>query len=250
MNSSNTFSLAMQHDGYTMLPAVFSPIETAAIAVELDEAVRADENHASAVARGDIIVAARNVLELYPPARSLWRQPVIVEFLNEVLGTEFGLMRGLFFDKPPGKSWALPWHQDRAIAVKKNRLPGTTFGKPTTKSGVPHVESPLWLSKQIVILRIHLDAMVAENGPLQVMPGSHQETEAGTHQGVTLYAKPGDVLAMSPLLFHRSGESAPGCQLHRRVLHLEFTGCPVLPDGYEWYTFEKGHASIHVGLTA
>jgi hypothetical protein len=55
-----------------------------------------------------------------------------------------------------------------------------------------------------------------------------------------LYAQPGDVLAMSPLLFHRSGESVLGCALHRRILHLEFTGCPVLPDGYEWHTFVAG----------
>lgn len=241
MGSSIDYAKVMKHDGYLMLPNVFNSSEMAQIAKELDEAVRADEHHASAVARGDVVVAARNVLELYPPASSIWRRPLLVRFLSEVLGPQFGLMRGLFFDKPPGKSWALPWHQDRAIAVKQNRLPGSIFGKPTTKSGVPHVESPLWLSQQIVLIRIHLDAMVAENGPLQVMPGSHRaETESSQHQGVTLFAQPGDVLAMSPLLYHRSGESAPGCTLHRRILHLEFTGCPVLPDGYEWHTFVAG----------
>jgi len=124
------------------------------------------------------------------------------------------------------------------MAVKQNRLPGTVFGKPTTKAGVPHVESPLWLSQQIVLLRIHLDAMVPENGPLHVLSGSHREgVKTDGLPDVLITAAPGDVLAMRPLLLNRSEETRPGCNLHRRILHLEFTGCPTLPDGYEWHTF-------------
>lgn len=231
---------SMEREGYVLLRGVFDAAEMARIAAELDDAIRKDQTHMAAVARGDVVVAARNVLEVYPPAKSLWRRPAVVEFLTAVLGSGFGLMRGLYFDKPPGKSWALPWHQDRAIAVKQNRLPGTVFVKPTIKAGVPHVESPLWLSRQIVMLRIHLDAVVPENGPLEVMPGSHREGETGKREGVTILTSAGDVLAMRPLLLHRSGESAEGCRLHRRILHLEFTGCPTLPDGYQWHTFEAG----------
>src|SRR4051812_22297484 len=117
-------------DGYTMHRGVYPAAEAATIAAGLDAAVHRDA--ASAVARGETVVAARNVLETYPAARDVWRKPVLVELLADVLGPRFGLMRGLFFDKPPTQSWALPWHQDRAIAVRDNRLPGTTFGKPTT----------------------------------------------------------------------------------------------------------------------
>jgi hypothetical protein len=224
-----------------MLPGVFSPDEAAVLARQLDEAVHRDAAHASAVARGDTIVAARNILETYPPARDVWRKPALVDLLANVLGPRFGLMRGLFFDKPPAKSWSLPWHQDRAIAVKNNKLPSTVFGKPTTKAGVPHVEAPLSLSKHILLVRIHLDAMVEENGPLQALPGSH---EAGGDEGVqpvTLFAAAGDVLLMRPLLYHRSGESRPGTTRHRRILHLEFCGEPDLPDGYAWHTFLPGN---------
>ena len=188
---------AMEHDGHVTLRGIFDPDTVAAIADELDRALRADQTHQSAIARGDVIVAARNILEVYPPATSLWRKPALVDFLAGVLGKDFGLMRGLYFDKPPGKSWALPWHQDRAIAVRKNRLPGTVFGKPTTKAGVPHVESPLWLSKQIVMIRIHLDPMVEENGPLHVLSGSHHDDmKTDGLPDILVTATPGDVLAM------------------------------------------------------
>jgi hypothetical protein len=231
----------LAHDGFVMLPAVFTVAEAATIAAELDNAVHRNSAHTSAVARGETIVAARNILDTYPAARDLWRKPSLITALVDALGPRFGLMRGLFFDKPPTQSWSLPWHQDRAIAVKDNRLPSTTFGKPTTKAGVPHVESPLWLSRQILLLRLHLDAMVEENGPLQVLPGSHREdaSSAGVNP-ITLNAEPGDVLLMSPLLVHRSGEARQGTTRHRRVLHLEFTGVPELPDGYAWHTFVPG----------
>jgi hypothetical protein len=234
---------AMEHDGHVMLPNIFSPAEVATIAHDLDRALRADQSHQAAIARGDTIVAARNILEVYPPSTTLWRKPQLLTFLTAVLGTDFGLMRGLYFDKPPGKSWALPWHQDRAIAVKHNRLPSTHFGKPTTKAGVPHVESPLWLSQQILMLRIHLDPMTEENGPLHVLSGSHHDgSKSDGLPDIRITAAPGDVLAMRPLLLHRSEETKPGCTLHRRILHLEFTACSTLPDGYEWHTFVPGAA--------
>ena len=42
--------------------------------------------------------------------------------LQTALGPGLGLVRVLYFDKPPGQSWALPWHKDLTIAVRANRL--------------------------------------------------------------------------------------------------------------------------------
>src|SRR5689334_17123967 len=102
-----SFEQQIESAGYAILPRVFTPGEAAVIASELEDAVHRDAAHASAVARGDTIVAARNILETYPPARQLWRKPGLLDLLANVLGPRFGLMRGLFFDKPPAKSWAL-----------------------------------------------------------------------------------------------------------------------------------------------
>jgi ectoine hydroxylase-related dioxygenase (phytanoyl-CoA dioxygenase family) len=147
------------------------------------------------------------------------------------LGGQAGLVRVLYFDKPPGQSWA----KDTAIAVRDNRLPSSIFAKPTTKAGVPHVEAPRPLLENMLALRIHLDDIIEENGPLKVIPGSHRGVETRAQQ--TLLAAAGDVLAMRPLVSHCSNRSHPDTKRHRRILHLEFAGTEVLPDGYAWHDF-------------
>ena len=164
------------------------------------------------------------------------------ETLAAILGPQFGLVRGLFFDKPPDRNWALPWHRDLTIAVRDNRLPSRLFGKPTVKAGVPHVEASRELLDQMLTMRIHLDDVTEQNGPLQVIPGSQRgenglplrEREA---VGRSILANRGDVLLMRPRLLHRSNHSHPDSRRHRRILHLEFAAEVELPDGFAWHTF-------------
>jgi ectoine hydroxylase-related dioxygenase (phytanoyl-CoA dioxygenase family) len=107
------------------------------------------------------------------------------------------------------------------------------------KAGVPHVEAPDEVLRQMLTLRIHLDEVTAENGPLQVLPGTHTGRCAATpfRPPVTILADAGDVLAMRPLLSHASGVSQPGNSRHRRVVHLEFAAQRELSDGYRWHQF-------------
>ncbi|MCH5372813.1 MAG: phytanoyl-CoA dioxygenase family protein, partial [Planctomycetes bacterium] len=130
-----------------------------------------------------------------------------------------------------------PWHKDRTVAVKENDLPCGCFCKPTQKAGIPHVEAPVWLLENMLTLRVHLDAMTEENGPLSVIPGSHRVDCESDHAPITLRAGVGDVLAMRPLLSHSSSNSRPGTSMHRRIIHLELAAGAELPDGYEWYSF-------------
>ena len=84
----------------------------------------------------------------------------------------------------------------------------------------------------MLTLRIHLDDMTEENGPLHVLPGSHHTKEDTTHtaSGQPIHLRGGDVFAMRPLLTHSSTCSRPGTTLHRRILHLEFAAHAQLPD--------------------
>jgi ectoine hydroxylase-related dioxygenase (phytanoyl-CoA dioxygenase family) len=164
---------------------------------------------------------------------------MLLNALRAILGERFGLVRVLYFDKPPGESWALPWHKDLAIAVVDNQLPSTHFERPTVKYGVPHVEAPTWLLEQMLTARLHLDEVTEDNGPLRVLPSSHLggKQSGGTENEVRITCGRGDVLLMRPLLSHCSGHSRDSTTRHRRILHFEFSPVMDLPDGYRWQTF-------------
>lgn len=231
----------LDENGYVLLRGVFSCQEMerarATAATLLDDA----SSSGSIVAQRDSPASGlRNLLALWPNLLEFIRQPVLAQALREVLGPEAGLVRGLYFDKPPGHTWALPWHRDLTIAVKQHGVLGR-FKRPTMKAGVPHVEAPREILSDMLTARIHLDPMIDANGPLRVQPRSHSEDDPRS-EPVNIHCEAGDVLLMRPLLSHSSAagdETYPG---HRRIVHLEFAPKRLLPDGYEWHDFVEFNA--------
>jgi ectoine hydroxylase-related dioxygenase (phytanoyl-CoA dioxygenase family) len=81
----------------------------------------------------------------------------------------------------------------------------------------------------MVTLRVHLDDCGEDNGPLDVLPGTHlagrlartdvaRLTQAA--EPLLCLAARGDILAMRPLLLHRSQRARKPAA--RRILHLEW----------------------------
>ncbi len=239
----NDWTANIQTDGFALIPRAVSRNKAAELAQRLTRSLQTESEQGSPLASRGTVYAARNPLEVIPEVESIWQQSVLSKVLSSVLGHDFGLVRGLFFDKPPGRSWWLPWHKDLTIAVKNNQLPSELFTQPTLKAGVPHVIAPVEVLEQMLTIRIHLDDVTAENGPLRVIPGSHltgKEIIANDMEPATIFATAGDALAMRPLLSHSSGDSSPGTNRHRRILHLEFAASELLADGYEWQQFIRG----------
>ena len=229
---------ALDRDGFALLRGAFTAADCDRLLAEWAAACVTGEEGLMRSATG-AVYGARNILDRWPAALGVVQQPMLAEALRAALEPGFGLVRVLYFDKPPGESWALPWHRDLTIAVNDNGLPSERFTKPTRKAGVPHVEAPRDVLEKMLTLRIHLDDVTDENGPLLVIPGSHRNDEAD-RPPVTIHARRGDVLVMRPLVSHSSPRSAPGTQLHRRILHLEFAAEPELGDGFAWHTFIPG----------
>ncbi|KTF69704.1 phytanoyl-CoA dioxygenase family protein [Sphingomonas sp. HT-1] len=155
------------------------------------------------------------------------------------LGPTARPVRAILFDKSAATNWALGWHQDRTIAVRE-RVEVTGYGPWSIKQGLLHVEPPFALIETMVTLRIHLDAVPADNAPLLIAPGSHRlgrVPEAAVVAAVgrcgtaTCLAEAGDIWMYSTPILHASAASSVA--RHRRVLQVDYA-MEALPGGLEW----------------
>ena len=145
--------------GYALLRGVFDSNAMDSLKERLSTTLQ-DRHERSVLRSRGQIYGSRNLLETFPEVAALPSHPLLREFITAVLGPSAGIVRVLYFDKPPDRSWSLPWHRDRTIAVKRNDLPSGRFCKPTCKAGIPHVEACMSLLAEMLTLRIHLDAMI------------------------------------------------------------------------------------------
>jgi hypothetical protein len=163
----------------------------------------------------------------------------IGQFVADRLGLAARPVRALLFDKNPAVNWALSWHQDRTICVRA-RIDTPGFRAWTRKSGLVHVAPPAALLAKMVTLRLHLDDVPPDNGPLLIAPGSHllgrvaeAELEAVVARCGTwrCTAERGDIWLYATLIVHAS--EAPLRPARRRVLQVDYAACE-LPGRLEW----------------
>ncbi len=172
------------------------------------------------------------------------RSAIIADFAKPILAacheeTDFRLVRSLLFDKRPGENWPVLWHQDLTIQVAE-KVDVDGFGPWSVKDEKVHVEPPLAVLENMLTLRVHLDDTSADNGALEVIPGSHRQgkwkreqiDELTASEGQACPCKAGDVLMMSPLILHASRRAIH--PRHRRVLHFEYAPQDVLPEPLQW----------------
>lgn len=156
-----------------------------------------------------------------------------------MIGDDARPVRALLFDKRDGANWALGWHQDRTIEVAE-RVETDGFGPFTVKQGRLHVAPPIGVIEHMLTVRIHVDAVDADNGALMVVPGSHRLgyiaedaigsiVEAGGEYACL--ADAGEVWFYSTPILHRSARTTPSRR--RRVLQIDYAHDP-LPGGLRW----------------
>jgi len=236
---------SLQRDGFCLLKQAVTKEAVQRMLAIFRDTFNVDSEDVRARSSRGHVYAARNLIASIPEVTTVWQCDSLLAFLREQLGQNFGLVRALFFDKPPDRTWALAWHKDTAIAVKDNSIVSDFFSRPTIKAGVPHLIACDEVLKQMLTLRIHLDEVTDENGPLRVIPGSHVSSTSegdGWDATVDVHANAGDVLAMRPLISHSSSSSVEGTRRHRRILHLEFAATSKLPDGVTWHDFVVPHS--------
>jgi hypothetical protein len=213
--------------GYDVFERVFDAGETRSL---VDELVRAGTPRTRAGARHVLSVAA--VAELASDSR-------LIELAVRFVGAGARPFRATFFDKSPAANWLIAWHQDTALPLT-TRVADSEWGPWSVKHGVLYAHAPASALEQVIALRVHLDDSTLENGPLRVLPGTHDrgvlsdaeiEQLAREIEAVACIARAGGVVAMRPLIVHASSKSADANP--RRVLHIEYAAALTLAPSVE-----------------
>ena len=213
-------------DGCQIFPGVLSEHEIESILVELPSTIpqkRAGIRH---------MLGNQAVLDLANDQR-------LLGIAQEYLGAGAVPFHATLFSKTCAANWLVVWHQDTALPIEQKRdLPG--WGPWSVKEGVRYAHAPERALREVLALRVHLDRSASDNGPLRVIPGTHQIgllTDDAIHQ-IASESRPidctvprGGVLAMRPLLIHASSKSESGAP--RRVLHIEYASSVQTSDGLE-----------------
>ena len=203
-----------QGAGFEIIPAVLTDAETDCVltAVSASKRSRAGARHLM----GDAVVSR------------LARDRRLVGLASAALGVPAQPYRATLFEKSLVSNWLVVWHQDTALPLE-HRREAAGWGPWSTKAGVVYAHAPASALQRIVALRVHLDDSTSENGPLRVVPGSHELGVLSDAEIQALIARErphectvgrGGIVVMRPLLVHASSKAA--IPASRRVLHLEY----------------------------
>ncbi|WP_157670691.1 phytanoyl-CoA dioxygenase family protein [Chitinibacter sp. GC72] len=137
----------------------------------------------------------------------------VARLAQQYCGANARFVRAIWFDKSAAQNWLVAWHQDITVTANE-RFAAPDWGPWSEKEGVLHVQAPLDVLQSMLTVRLHLDCANAHNGALKIIPGSHL---GGIERGgfsldpeeiVICDAQAGDVLLMSPLLWHASSKAS------------------------------------------
>jgi ectoine hydroxylase-related dioxygenase (phytanoyl-CoA dioxygenase family) len=219
--------------GFAIAPRVLDQDTVARLQTAI-EAIPAGEE----VRRKRSVYGVRNLLEVSAGVRELAGSAEVFQFVSPLLGEAAFATRAVFFDKVPDANWTLGWHQDSVISVAE-KIPVPGFVAWGRKAGVWQVQPPPEILSRMVAVRVHLDDCGPGNGPLRVIPGSHQggwQEESLDHwkasvPEVICCADAGGIVVMCPLTLHASSKAKSPS--HRRVIHIEYAA-DELPGGLQW----------------
>lgn len=212
--------MQLEPDGAQLFPAAFAPAQISALENPLSFGDRP----------GTRLAPIPGLATLLRPATAI---------AESILGPGARPVRAVLFDKSPARNWALGWHQDRTIAVRR-RLDTPGFTGWTVKAGIAHVVPPFPVLERMLTLRVHLDPVGPGNAPLLIVPGSHRlgriaepdiDSVAARLGSAACEAERGDLWLYATPILHGSRRAAT--PKRRRVLQLLYSA-EALPGGLEW----------------
>jgi len=220
---------ALDKNGFAVINAVFTDHEIMGIT---DCIKMAGKNR-----RPKDVFAVRKIFTAFPGIKEKLLNNSIKSIVHSFFGSDYFLVKGLYFNKPSLSNWFVAYHQDLSIAVS-NKTDAAVYKCWTVKGDSFGVQPPVGILEKIYTIRIHLDDCTPANGALHVIPGSHTQgiyeaadlTEIKKTEVICGVPK-GGIMLMRPLLLHASHKSVSSGD--RRVLHLEFCNTG-LPENIQW----------------
>ena len=144
-----------------------------------------------------------------------------------------------YFAKSQEQNWLVPLHQDLSIPVEE-KVDNPLLTGWSEKQGALFVQPPASVLRDLVAVRVHLDACDHCDGALRVVAGSHRAGRLSHEDALRMRdelgetscsVEKGGAMILKPLLLHASSKATGNSQ--RRVLHLLF-GPRTLPFGLRW----------------
>jgi len=163
-----------------------------------------------------------------PTVAALAADHRLLDIAQQLLRAPATPFRATLFEKSGKANWLVAWHQDTALPLTA-RFDAPGWGPWSEKAGILYAHAPAWALSRVLAIRIHLDASTSDNGPLRVIPASHDAgvltdaqvlDHARAHPPFECLAPRGGLLAMSPMIIHSSSKART--ESPRRVLHVEY----------------------------
>ncbi|WP_346984354.1 phytanoyl-CoA dioxygenase family protein [Chryseobacterium sp. POE27] len=233
MNNIQNHKSLLKEKGFTVINNIFSNHEVE----KISEVIQHIDPSKETFRKSEDLFAIRQFLKEIPEVKDLIFNENIKSIVKDIFGSDYFVVKSIYFDKPEKSNWYVAYHQDLTISVdRKAELPG--FGPWTTKQNQFAVQPPLEILENIFTIRIHLDDTDENNGALKVVPRSHAK---GIYRPETIdwsveteeicNVDKGGIMIMKPLILHGSNRTTNGKK--RRVIHIEFSDRE-LPEALNW----------------
>jgi len=227
--AKNTFETL----GFSVIDEVYTVSEIQAIT----DFIEALDTSNPLIRKSAAMFAIRQFIKEFPAINSLIFTPKLKKLIETFGGSDYFLVKSIYFDKPEQSNWFVSYHQDLTISVDKKKVLDH-YGPWTVKQNQFAVQPPLSILENIFTIRIHLDATDEKNGALKVIDQSHTKAiyrpetiDWDTEKETICRVKAGGIMVMKPLLLHGSDRTVN--QQKRRVIHLEFSN-QSLPEDLHW----------------
>lgn len=233
MNDLKGNKVEIEELGFTTIENIYSNDEVQNIINTINRVDTSKETFR----KSNDLFAIRQFLKEIPETQNLIFNENLKKVISELFGSNYFVIKSIYFDKPESSNWYVSYHQDLTISVdKKIELENFKFW--TIKQNQFAVQPPIEILENIYTIRIHLDDTDENNGALKVIEKSHlkkiyrpENIDWKAEKETTCNVNRGGVMIMKPLTLHSSSRTTNNKK--RRVIHIEFSDIN-LPSELNW----------------